>query len=242
MNRATFVLLPILLMPACGDRAPAATTPSPVPVPTPTPAPAPHVLVTRQLTGTVRDEQGAVAGAAVTVNVQQVGGSTSVATDAKGFYQTSATVDAFFPQGWVAVTIRKDGYEDTANGLYISTVQDAAADFHLFKTVTLAGGTAAKFLVAFDGALCGFDEEYPCRHVLITAQSGGTLLIDVESDDPSSKFALGPVTYPFNAVAHKSVPVAGGQVVSVEILWSCCWSGPPLPAPHTFTLKTSLTQ
>lgn len=226
---------------ACGDHQ-SPTTTSTMPSPTPTPAPAPHSLVTRQLTGTVTDEQGApVAGATVATSSQGLGSSQPVSTNANGFYEMPIAVDTSFPFAWISWTIRKEGFEETDNGEYVQTSHDATADFHLFKAASVPSGFSAQFLVAFDGPLCGLEGEYPCRHVSIRAASTGTLFVDVEPSDSSSNFAFGPVQYPFHGTAHQAIPVTGGQIVFVEVLRTGGSSPlPTLPGPQAFTLKTSL--
>src|SRR5262245_47984700 len=140
------------------------------------PAPAAHVFATAQLSGVVRDELGQpVAGATVTVD-----GSAPVMTDANGSYATPAAVDTFYqPPGLVWLTIRKSGYDDTRNVGTLPGFHDGTADFHLFKLPALAAATQQTFPLAFDGPLCGFDGEYPCRHVNVTTPASGTLLVDV---------------------------------------------------------------
>jgi hypothetical protein len=172
------------------------------------------------LSGIVRDEQEQTVGGATVI----VGTSAPVVTDADGSYTTMTTVDTFYlPPGLVNVTVRKAGYEDVLNYGTLPNFQDGTADFHLFTRPTLTAGSTARLLVAFDGRLCGFEDEYPCRHAEIAAPASGTLIIDTAASDPASHFVFGPVSYPLHAISHTEVPVIAGQIVPIEILWQ--WSG-----------------
>ena len=231
-------MLLALLVSACDHPAPTAPT-VPAPAVAPPAAPTPRTFVTLRLTGFVRDDQDSpIAGARVTL----VGSSPAppVVTDATGFYETSAGIDTLFVVPAASLTIRKDGYEDVDNVAIFRNRQDTTADYRMFRKTMVPAGTNARVPIAFNGPLCGFELEFPCRRIVVMAPTRGTLVIETVSDVPSERFPFGPVppvSYAFQGVTRLSKPVRAGEAVPVEILW--VWSR-TASGSQDFTLKTSL--
>ena len=224
---------------ACGNTT-TAPTPPPATIPAPTsPAPPrPHTFVTLRLSGTVRDDQGApVPGATITLT--GIESPVSASTDAAGFYTTSASVDTFYAPPLAWVSIKRSGYEDLDNAAIFTGLQDTTANFVTFRRTPIPGGTEVTLGVAFNGPLCGFDLEYPCRHVLVSAPAAGTLVLETTANASGSYF-FGPISYPVAGVTRRSLAVTAGETVPVEILWNAA----PMPftpdRSATFRLTTSL--
>jgi hypothetical protein len=195
-------------------------------------------IVMLRLSGTVRDDQDApVSGATITLRGAASPASTS--TDAAGSYAVTLSVDSFYvpPLAWVS--IRRDGYEDVDNAASFTGFQDTTANFVTFRRTPVPAGAAVMLRAAVNGPLCGFDLEYPCRHVLVSAPATGTLVLET-ADNASGSFFFGPVSYPVSRVTRQSLAVTAGAMVPVEILWNVA----PMPfAPDrsaTFMLTTSL--
>lgn len=221
---------------ACSQPSTPATPTPPVATP---PPPAPQTFVTLGLTGFIRDDDDLpVAGA--TVKVTGVEPASMAVTDAHGFYSTSATINASYviPLAWVS--IRKDGYDAVENAAIFEGRRDMQVDFRIFRRLTIPAGTNRTLPIGFDGPLCGFELEYPCRHVEVSASSRGTLVIETVADTQTERFPFGPVTYPFKGATQLSVQVSAGQTVPVEILWAWSGGGWTPSRRGSFTLNTSL--
>jgi Carboxypeptidase regulatory-like domain len=227
--------LAALVMAACGSSptAPTVTTPSTPAIPTVPPA----SYVTRRLSGVVRDGSNrAVANASVTVHNNN-GSKRAVTTDVNGFYDTQADINQNYVVPWVEMDVSKPGYEDTHNGALVRN-QDTNQDLYLFEAVRVTAGSDAQLSTTFNGPLCGFELEYPCRHVQVVSPVSGTLTIELVAEDPSSAFSFGPVTYPMrNPSPRMSLAVRSGQTVDAEVLLVSAvpWSG-----WRAVTVKTSV--
>ena len=233
-------MLLALLVSACDHPAPTAPT-VPESAVAPPAAPAPRTFVTVRLTGFVRDDQNTpIAGARVTLVGSSPAPAPPVVTDATGFYETSASIDTLFVMPAANLTIRKDGYEDVDNVAVFRNRQDTTADYRMFRKTVVPAGTNARLPIAFNGPLCGFELEFPCRRIVVMAPARGTLVVETVSDVPPERFPFGPVplvSYAFQGVTRLSKPVRAGETVPVEILW--VWSR-TASGSENFTLETSL--
>ena len=199
--------------------------------------PPPPSFVTRRLSGIICDGLNCtVANAIVTVHNSN-GSKRSVSTDVNGFYDTSADVNQNDTVPWLFMEVSKPGYEDTRNGA-LARNQDTNRDLYLFELARLTAGSDAQLSATFEGPLCGFDLEYPCRRLQVVSPASGTLTIELVAEDPSSAFVFGPVTYPTPPPSRRlSRAVSRGQTLDVEILLASAnpWSG-----WRAVTVKTSL--
>jgi len=224
----------------CGQQSP--TTPS-NPPPQTAPAPPPRTFVTLRLSGFVNDENNQpVAGATLTVrnsNALQLQPS-PVVTAGDGSYAVSVAIDTSYVAPGVTVLIRADGYEPTESDALFLGYKDSTRDFRLFRLQTIAAGEDGAVLFGLDGPWCGFELEFPCRHVNFVSTVPGTLEVDLVAADPSMAFSFGPVTYPLMIRTRQTVLVRAGQAVALELLVA---KGllPRAPAVGSVTVKTTLT-
>jgi len=239
MLRITAALWLPNIVSACGDTTTAPTPPPAIiPAPAPPAPPQPHTFVTLRLSGTVRDDQGAPVPDA-TVALTGIESPVSASTDAAGFYTTSASVDTFYrpPLAWVS--IRRNGYEDLDNAAIFTGLQDTTANFVTFRRTPIMAGVEVTLRVAFNGPLCGFDLEWPCRHLFVSAPVAGTLVLETTANASGSYF-FGPISYPVAAVTRQSLAVTAAQLVPVEILWNAAAMPFTPDRSATFSLRTSL--
>jgi len=170
------------------------------------------------ITGTVVDESGAPApGATVKIASNGVAFGTAV-TDVGGRYSVTGPAIAYF---WG--TADKSGYETTLRDSYF-TESPGVLNFRLFPSVRVAGGSSVHVAVTKDGSICGFDDEWFCRIVRVTAGQSGSLAIDGTADDSSlqAAVAIGTVD-PGCCRAPAAKTVAAGDEVLVYVLFP--WNG-----------------
>jgi hypothetical protein len=225
---------------ACGQQSP--TTPSnPPPIQT-APAPPPRTFVTLRLSGFVNDENNQpVAGATLTVNSNALQLQPSpVVTAGDGSYAVSVAIDTSYVAPGVTVLIRADGYEPTESVALFLGYKDSTTDFRLFRLQTIAAGEDGAVLFGLDGPWCGFELEFPCRHVNFVSTVPGTLEVDLVAGDPSVAFSFGPVTYPLVIRTHQTLQMRAGQVVALELLFAKGLLTRP-PAVGSVRVKTALT-
>ena len=239
MLRSSVAMWLAITVSSCGDSNTGPTPPPPTaPAAAPSGPPRPHEIVTLRLSGTVRDDLGApVFGA--TMTLKGAGAPASALTDATGFYTTAVSLDTYDTLPLVWVSIRRNGYEDLDNAAILTGFKDTTANFVTFQRTPITAGSAVTLRVAYNGPLCGFDLEYPCRHVLVSTPAAGTLVLETTTNE-SGSFLFGPVSYPVSKVTRLSLAVAAGEVVPIEILWNAAPMGFTPDRSATFTLTTSI--
>lgn len=234
MRGVTFSLM-LVLMCACGD-SPTAPTFQP-PTVSPNPAPPARSFATRWLRGVVRDESNLPVAGATLLAYGHDGSRPVVMTDGNGFYEIATSVDRNYTVPWQEVDVSKPGYEVTHNGALLRG-EDNTSNFYLFTNARLIAGADARFLLSFDGPLCGIELEYACRHVEVVAPSAGTMTIEFVADDAQTAFSFGPVTYPPSQPKTRISQVVNiGASLRIEVLLvnATPWSG-----GRNFTLRTAV--
>ncbi|HEY7287737.1 MAG TPA: carboxypeptidase regulatory-like domain-containing protein [Vicinamibacterales bacterium] len=181
--------------------------------PPPSPAPAPPMTVT----GTVLDEAGLpAAGAAVSIAANGVA-PVSAATDAYGRYSVTLPAVSYF---WGNAD--KAGYETTSRDSYFSE-SPRVLNFRLFRPVRVDTGNSVHVFVTTDGSICGFDDEWFCRTIRVSAAQSGALVVEGTADDSSVPLTLtiGAVDPPCcTATVPKTVRVGDEVLVYVLLPWN----------------------
>jgi hypothetical protein len=193
------------------------------------------------LSGTVHDDEGdPVSGATITLRSSEIEAVVTTSSDGAGFYTTPVSVDTFHASPLAWVSIKGIGYEDLDNAVIFAGLQNTTADFVTFRHTPILAGMDITLRAAFNGPLCGFDLEYPCRHILVSAPATGALVLETMANASGSYF-FGPIAYPVTGATRLSLAVTAGDVVPVEILWKFTPMMPFTPdRSATFLLRTSL--
>jgi hypothetical protein len=148
--------------------------------------------VTYYLEGHVMDEAGAaVAGAMVGSDYS----SSLATTDQNGTYQLAATPKT--PLGWFHVAAWKAGYDETVQ--YVDPREPIA--LRLFQPLTMPASGQLHATLGTDNSLCGAEDEFLCRTILITAPASTAIAVVVTPDEPGRTVWITlntPLHYPIN--------------------------------------------
>jgi hypothetical protein len=216
---------------ACGDRSPTQpAAPSPTAPTAPTPAPVPPAA--KRIVGRVLDTSDTpVPGASLTFNTFR--GPMTVMSDAAGSFDV--TVDT-----WISgldVVMEKPGYERSGRWISVGAAGEVVHDLRLHRIVRVAAGDSLRLSIRPDDPTCGFDFEFLCRTVRITAASAGRLTAQVVPDRAGTQLglALSSDFIPRLSTSPLSMEVTAFSETSVNVL---AWWQQADEQP--FTLITSL--
>jgi hypothetical protein len=220
---------------ACGGTTvPAAPGTAPTPMPTTTAPSCPPSLTCAplafELSGIATDDDGRpVPNANITVYPYVFGTSVAPAhgmTDGSGFYNVgfNAMRDAVGGIGGAAAD--KAGYEHDGRYLFDARTQDVVQNFHLYRIWRINPGMSVSVTVLPDDPFCGFDDEWRCRTLRITAPADGVMKVEALPKG-TAVVATGLELYvPCRACLlprrccspSASIPVAVGEEVVANIL------------------------
>jgi hypothetical protein len=133
------------------------------------------------------------------------------------------------------------GHENHWRYLGPSFPEEITQNFHLYQVKRIAPGERVSVIVRSDDTACGFDCEWVCRTVRITASQAGTLKVTLVSHSPQDQTGLEayervPAGVPVRrrcCSAEVSLDVgAGAEVVANILVW---WT---TKVSHSFTLNT----
>jgi hypothetical protein len=222
----------LLLMTACGGRAPNQTSPSPT-VSSPTAPTSAAAAASRHVYGVIADgdDGSPVAGASVSAVNSAL---PSKLTDGNGYFDLETpTGGGSYPGNELVVS--RAGYDGTR--AWIAGNQNQRHDLRLYRPLNITAGSSTSVALSADNSSCGFDDEFQCRPVYIAAPSNGTLVMDIDPGDASgpSWLLIGNLQYPFHGVTHAEIPVTPGSTVIAQILRD--WTAPP----NLVTLRTTLS-
>lgn len=236
--RCVSLLGVLMAVTSCGGRgsslpaAPSATTTTST---TSTAAPPSLPAVVRHLDGVITDGEAGVPISGATIT-QPYSSSTPATTDVNGQYTIAARLTGgdFGTFVWIS----KPGYEDTHS--FAAGSNDGRFDFKLYRPVTMTAGTAIRTAITADNSMCGFDDEFRCRLLHVTAPTTGTLIVETAADNPADPLwvKLGTdVDYPVTTVTSLRVPATAGDVVTLLVFRP--WSPPP---SDTGVISTTMLQ
>ena len=164
-------------------------------------------------------------------------------TDASGFYRVELQAMRDTVGGVGSVLAEQPGHENHWRYLGPSIPQEITQNFHLYHVKRIAPGERVSVIVRPDDTACGFDGEWVCRTVRITASQAGTLRVTLVSHSPRDETGLevyervpaGVPTRRRCCSAEVFLDVgAGAEVVANMMVW---WT---TTVSHSFTLNTSL--
>ena len=206
-------------------------------------------MVPFRISGAVTDDEGRpVVGAKVTIAPWKFGEllpQLILTSDAAGTYRADfqAMRDAV---GGVGNSFAEQaGHETHRRYLGPRVPQEITQNFHLYRVRHIAPGDSVALTVRPDDPSCGFDAEWVCRTVRITATRAGTLTIRLTSHSPQDATGLEviervPAGVPFRpkccAPEVTMAVAAGAEVMANALAW---WD---TKANHSFTLVTSLVE
>ena len=172
----------------------------------------------------VDDERAPIVGATVTVRpyaTVPMPAPVVTATDSAGRYDVT-----FVGNLTATVQAERDGYERTLQ--YADVVVNAVTvtkNLRLRRVIRIMAGDSRSLVLAPDDPACGFDDEWICRTIRVTATRAGTLALDVTADDGNLRPALGigsiawPTIPPYPCCPRQSTQaVAGGDEVIANIM------------------------
>src|SRR5262249_24350063 len=165
--------------------SPAVTLPAP-------PAAATFEPYSRALSGRVLDENGLPVPNATVI---AFGGDDNsccgkptppVRTDGNGVYQTIVTaLKPPFHYFGTDVSIAADGVGETE--WWDAGTGDTVQDFRVFRPLSIIAGVDAHLTLDANNSLCGFDDEFRCRPIHISAGPGtASVTVEATSDDPAN--------------------------------------------------------
>ena len=235
-NRFGIALVIAVAAFACSDRsrtlptAPSTTEavpPSPVP-----PPPDPRLPGTTHIVGLVLDTWDApVSGVALIFDTLR--GRVTATSDAAGSFDV--TVEPFvFGLG---VGLEKPGYERAWHFVSVRTGGEVVKNLRLHPPLRVAAGDSLPLSIRPDDPTCGFDDEFLCRTVRITAATAGVLTAEIVPDRAEPKLALARSgdLFPRPTASRLSLEVTPNSETRVDVV---VWWETAVPVP--FTLKTSL--
>ncbi len=183
----------------------------------------PPAPVTYHLEGRVLDEAGApVVGA--TVGTSSPSSLTAI-TDQSGAYQMMGTLKGVFELPDVVVS--KAGYDATRQ----SGTPQGSRDLHLFHSISASAHGQLHATLGPDNSLCGNDDEFLCRAILIAAPAPPATVVTIASDDAAHPVWLVPngLFYPLSLATRFQIP--GSTTPELLVVTSALSAG--------FTIQTS---
>jgi hypothetical protein len=166
-------------------------------------------------------------------------------TDAAGFYRVELEAMRDTVGGMGSARAEQPGHESHWRYLGPAFPQEITQDFHLYRLKRIAPGERVAVIVRPDDTSCGFDGEWVCRTVRITASQAGTLRVTLAGSSPQDQTGLEvyervDAGVPFRrrcCSSEVSLEVgAGAEVVANILVW---WT---TRVSHSFTLDTSLVR
>ena len=153
-------------------------------------------------------------------------------TDAAGSYDVRVDpgIDG------INVIAEKAGYETTDQYILVRSAGDVTYDVRLHAIVRVAAGGSLDLALESDDPHCGFDAEYLCRTVRITAAVPGTVTVTVVPGRPAASLGVALTSDVTPTPSPRlSFRVAGNSETRISILMSF-----PYTTPAPFTVQTSL--
>jgi hypothetical protein len=216
---------------ACTDRSRALPT-----VPSRTdsvpPAPSPPVPGATHIVGLVLDTLGArIPDAALTFDTFR--GRVTATSDAAGSFDV--TVEPFV--NGLGVMLEKPGYERAWRFISVRTGGEVVHNLRLHPLVRVAAGDSLRLSIRPDDPSCGFDDEFLCRTVRITAAASGRLTAEIVPDRAEAQLALAVSgdLFPRPTASRLFLTVSANSETRVDVV---VWWETAVQVP--FTLKTSL--
>ena len=230
---ARALLLPLIIaVCACfGDGGGSAFNPV-APSPPPQPVTPPARAVQLRITGLVVDGSNTpVPGA--NVQLDAGAGTFTAISDSAGVFA------ATFEQRWngVSISAMKAGYERTTRFERLDFAREATRNVRLHPILRLASGSSMRLAINPDDSYCGFDYEYMCRTVRVSAPTAGLLTVEAVADRAGAAVRVTP-PFDFSPAGRSAsftweVAANSETVVNVFVEWNTV-------APETLTLNTKL--
>ena len=194
------------------SRVPTGPT-APIQLVVPMPMPEQRVRISGRV---IDDENATVSNAHLTV--WGLGGSLLIESDASGSFDVTTPVWQY----GVGIWVEKPGFERAAHLAKVQPSDDEVRrDLRLHRVLRVAAGTSLRMSINPDDSLCGFDLEYLCRVVRITAASRGRIIVDAEPQRAAARFGLAladDLVFPSLSSAHLEQGVQPGAEVGVIVL------------------------
>ena len=187
---------------------------------------------TTHIVGLVLDTLGArIPDAALTFDTFR--GRVTATSDAAGSFDV--TVEPFV--NGLGVMLEKPGYERAWRFISVRTGGEVVHNLRLHPLVRVAAGDSLRLSIRPDDPSCGFDDEFLCRTVRITAAAAGRLTAEIVPDraEPQLALAVSGDLFPRPTASRLFLTVSANSETRVDVV---VWWETAVQVP--FTLKTSL--
>ena len=179
------------------------------------------------LSGVVRDDDGPVSEALVSVD------QLTTATDLEGNYNLT------IQQGAFNVVATKDGYERAARGVHTYSDPNALErheDLRIHRILRLTSGQSASITLEPADSQCGPEQEYACRRIRIVSPAIGSLVVSIASSELRSLSLSRTEVGDYEKMATTlTTPVAANLEMSIYVFASFT-----ITKPISFTITTAL--
>jgi hypothetical protein len=230
LNRFVIALLIGVVAFACSDRP--QTLPTSPSTTESVPPPPDSRLSGTHIAGLVLDTWGApVSDVALTFHTAR--GAVTAASDATGSFDVTVQPFSF----GLGVRLEKPGYEPAWRFISIRTGGEVVQNLRLHPPLRVAAGDPLPLSIRPDDPSCGFDDEFLCRTVRITAAKAGRLTVEIVPDRAEPKLALARSgdLFPRPTASRLSLEITPNSETPVDVV---VWWDTAVPVP--FTLKTSV--
>jgi hypothetical protein len=230
LNRFVIALPIAVAAFACSDRpqtlptAPSTTDSVPPPPDSPLPG--------TRIAGLVLDTWDAPV-SDVTLTFDTLRGPVMATSDATGSFNVTIQPSVY----GVGVVLEKPGYERAWRFISIRTGAEVVQNLRLHPPLRVAAGDSLPLWIRPDDPSCGWDDEFLCRTVRITAATAGRLTVEIVPDRAEPKLALARSgdLFPRPNASRLSADVTPNSETAVDVV---VWWQTAVPVP--FTLKTSV--